>query len=65
MKWPCKGCTERQLGCHSTCPRYQEAKAKNDAIAAEQREQAKIVGDILDFKISAVRATKKRYERRK
>lgn len=24
MKAPCMGCTERAVGCHSTCPKYAE-----------------------------------------
>lgn len=27
----CKGCTERQLGCHDRCPHYAEYRSRLDA----------------------------------
>lgn len=27
---PCKGCEERQVGCHSTCEKYAEYKKKKN-----------------------------------
>lgn len=27
---PCKGCTKREVGCHSTCPDYISFKNEND-----------------------------------
>lgn len=31
---PCKGCNDRQVGCHSTCENYQNFKKKD----AEEKE---------------------------
>lgn len=30
----CNGCTERYVGCHSTCERYAQASEKNEKIKA-------------------------------
>ena len=30
MKCPCKGCTDRKLGCHGMCRKYQEWKKEHD-----------------------------------
>ena len=50
---PCKDCTERQLGCHSVCPRYAEYKEAHEAHKQELRE-IKALDEALDS-----------YERRK
>ena len=34
----CKGCTKRELGCHSHCKDYLEQKAKRDKINEERRK---------------------------
>lgn len=36
----CLGCTEREVGCHSWCERYERMKARNEAVKAKQREDA-------------------------
>lgn len=28
-EWPCKGCEERKVGCHSGCEKYLAAAAEN------------------------------------
>ena len=40
MKFPsvCQDCGNRCVGCHSTCPKYNEAKAEYDAEKAMIRE---------------------------
>lgn len=30
MVAPCKDCTERQMGCHSTCPKYKQYQEWNE-----------------------------------
>lgn len=50
---PCKNCTERQIGCHSVCPRYAEYKEAHEAAKQELRE-IKALDEALDS-----------YERRK
>lgn len=34
----CKGCTERQLGCHGTCERYISWKKDREEMIRKQRE---------------------------
>lgn len=43
-KAPCKGCQEREVGCHATCERYQqwheELNRKNQEMAKEHEQDA-------------------------
>lgn len=39
-KAPCKECADRKVGCHSTCPKYTEWKAK--AVQEPKREFYKL-----------------------
>lgn len=36
----CKGCTKRVIGCHATCPDYQEYDAKRKAMLAEKAKDS-------------------------
>ena len=36
-KSPCKDCKKRVLGCHDTCPDYQNYKQNNDTIRKNRR----------------------------
>ena len=39
---PCKGCSERYVGCHGKCERYGSWKGERDALLAEMNaEKAK------------------------
>lgn len=38
MKSPCYKCTDRVLGCHSTCEKYAEFKEQNDAYKKKSYE---------------------------
>lgn len=38
IKPPCKGCEERQIGCHSTCERYKAFRADLDEQNAKRAE---------------------------
>lgn len=38
-KFPCRNCTERKLGCHDSCERYQAAKRDADARKAKENEK--------------------------
>ena len=38
-KGPCYGCTERELGCHDRCDRYQAFKTKRTEVLATIREE--------------------------
>lgn len=30
MNAPCRGCTDREMGCHGKCDKYKEYKEKSD-----------------------------------
>ena len=49
----CKGCTERQLGCHDTCQAYQEAKAAWIEQKQEIKRKKEVVKQYNGFKIAA------------
>jgi hypothetical protein len=53
-KHACLGCEERQVGCHSTCPRYLAIKAERDKEYLERRKEARAEADIEDFKFKSV-----------
>lgn len=38
--FPCKGCKDRHVGCHSECNKYIEAKRKNEEIRATQEKES-------------------------
>ena len=35
----CKNCTERYVGCHSTCPKYLQEKAEHDRVKEEDHKK--------------------------
>lgn len=55
--YSCKGCVppERHPGCHSTCPKYLEEKAKHDALKEKQRKEHDVAVSIMDQRGRAVR----------
>lgn len=55
----CKNCTDRYLGCHDHCEKYQnQVKERNEH--REQIAKAKAVDvDYQSFKVERIRATKK------
>ena len=61
----CKGCTDRKVGCHSTCEKYLAESAEN----AKNMEQIRKVKDgeyaAVDILSEGRRKNKRRYERRK
>lgn len=61
MNYPCKDCTERTVGCHSTCEKYLSVKnvykAETSMINKAKAEQ----DNFDDYKVRAVTATKKRF----
>lgn len=60
----CLNCSERTVGCHSTCERYKEAKEmyrkETDAFMNHKRSE----DDIDAFKTKAITTTKNKYKRR-
>lgn len=59
-EYPCKGCTDRKVGCHSECEGYKafatEQRKKNECI----RKQKDALSDYLDMKRDAVKRAKRR-----
>ncbi len=41
MNCACFNCTERQLGCHDTCPKYKEFRKNKDFERAERLKKMK------------------------
>ena len=41
MSSPCKGCEERELGCHAHCIAYRRWKSKHDKIVLQMHEDLK------------------------
>lgn len=39
-KQPCLNCTDRKLGCHGACERYQEFQKKNEEAKAKERAES-------------------------
>ena len=33
-QFPCRDCTERHIGCHATCEKYNDARTQKDAAKA-------------------------------
>lgn len=64
----CKGCQERQVGCHITCERYKEYRAKIDK-EKEARIQAQKANDVMDDytirRIEKIRKAKSRMKSQK
>ena len=63
--FPCKGCEERYVGCHSTCERYLIIRAEYDKVAAQIDEIKKNTADIENFKVSAVMKMNERMRRKR
>ena len=59
-KFPCFKCAERDVGCHSTCQKYLEAKAKQNEAWLERRDAQRAEADFRDFKIVSIEKTMKK-----
>jgi hypothetical protein len=46
MTPPCKDCSDRQLGCHGQCERYQAFRAKKER-EAQKRAEMSVITDIM------------------
>lgn len=43
--YSCKGCTEREIGCHQTCKKYIEEKAEHDRQMKEyNKSKPRVIG---------------------
>lgn len=38
MRNPCKGCEDREVGCHADCKRYADWKVEKDRLREERSE---------------------------
>lgn len=64
-KFPCRGCVERRTCCHDKCERYQEAKTRNDARKAIEREKRMTIGAANEYTIKqAARVCRKKLPQR-
>lgn len=63
MDWVCKGCTEREVGCHSKCARYQEQKKNVDAIKKEQADEKRVLDGIFEWRLRKYEQARKRNKR--
>ena len=60
---PCKGCREREIGCHDTCPRYKRFKdARQEVLNRRHRDsdQVGFFGDVAKRRKNAWLKGKKR-----
>lgn len=47
----CKGCENRQIGCHSTCEKYTAAVAENEKIKEVRFNYNKQIWDMIERKL--------------
>lgn len=62
--FPCRTCTKRQVGCHSTCPEYRAVKAAMDQKRAKA-EIAKGIRDANEMHFAAVTKTLRKIHRKR
>lgn len=43
-EFPCKGCTERHIGCHAECERYNEVKRERSKINEQKNSKEEMDG---------------------
>lgn len=65
FKYPCKDCTDRVVGCHSTCLKYMEAMAAHTKQTMEILAIKKAEEGMDDYKVRVVMETKKRFDKRR
>lgn len=55
MKYSCKDCTERHIGCHSTCETYKAFRAELEEKSHEQKKKTEMNQFVRDIKSHLVR----------
>lgn len=50
----CKDCTERKVGCHSSCEAYQKEKAAYEAYCRDIRNKKRNENNIRGFKVEMI-----------
>ncbi|MBO5389411.1 MAG: hypothetical protein J6A59_15010 [Lachnospiraceae bacterium] len=48
-KAPCKGCTDRYLGCHDKCDKYREFKQYNEELKNKIRQEKQYDGMLHEY----------------
>lgn len=61
MRFPCKDCTDRWVGCHGTCQKYQEARKNWDKASAEAKKEKKLADELDDYTLRTAQKIRKRY----
>lgn len=63
MNSPCMGCQDRACGCHGSCAKYQDFRAKCDAAITARKKESDVVGYVVKMEDNI--AKKKHRKRRK
>lgn len=53
MNAPCKGCTDRELGCHGTCERYKDYRIWREKIR-QNKADAGFANEITSMSIQRI-----------
>jgi len=64
VNFPCKDCTDRHVGCHSTCEPYLKIKKEHQTINEKIREQSSKESALTDVQIQGIRRMSARRHRR-
>lgn len=64
MKFPCKDCPDRVLGCHASCEKYQFVKQERHREYMEYIEKKKVCADQSDYVFKQMEKQRKRMRRR-
>ena len=65
MSSPCKNCTNRKVGCHSSCDRYKDWHGEYSKRKNKIRESADLQRKLDDFAIQSVMRKRKNNKWRK
>lgn len=57
---PCYNCSDREVGCHSRCEKYQTAHAEHEARKAAIREKATLDTIVYSMNVEASKKRKRR-----
>ena len=60
----CKGCTERTLGCHDTCPSYMAEVLLSDSKREQKRKAKFAYSAIIDHEIEGRRKSARKHGRK-
>ena len=60
MNCPCKGCTDREVGCHSSCSGYKEWKAEWDRNRDTINKAKTFEREVGEVKVAGMKRMQKR-----